>query len=110
MFSHVLFLDPVIETGIVGAMPFVLLFGVIGARLRALWRQKSAHGGFAILPMFAFALMESLVSGHISSVKHLWLLAGVLASVGRSGNLPSRPVTARSGRPSGPVAESGARA
>lgn len=80
-YSHVLLLDPLLETGLLGAIPFCALLLLI---LYRTWRD---HGWFlqssatypVLLVLAAYAFLESQVSGHIAMARHFWLLAALLS-------------------------------
>jgi O-antigen ligase len=80
IYSHVFALDPVVETGVAGALPFVALFVLLFAQVRRVWRRWDDASMAASLAVFALVFLEAHVSGHVSTAKHLWLLAGVLVA------------------------------
>jgi hypothetical protein len=82
-YSHVMVLDPLLETGLIGATPFFLLHVLALVRFARLWRSSPETDpaltwvGVAYL----YTMLQSQVSGHVSSAKHAWLCTGLLWAI-----------------------------
>jgi len=82
-YTHVSLLDPLVETGIVGAL---LYWGLYFLVLRILLRKRNMAiaGGTVfgvIVPLFLFTFLEAQVSGHVSGLRHLWLVTGMIGAL-----------------------------
>jgi hypothetical protein len=78
-YAHNTLLDPFVETGVVGAVPYWTLFVLVALSMVKAFRRglPTAATLLPILPLFAFAFMESLISGHVAVSRHLWLFVGM---------------------------------
>jgi O-antigen ligase len=78
-YAHNTFLDPLVETGVIGAIPYWTLFVLITLSLVEAIRRKAAvlHTLLPLFPLFAFALLESLISGHVANSRQMWLFVGI---------------------------------
>lgn len=78
-YSHTILLDPLVETGIVGALPFWALFALVA--LGAVMLLRQGRGGalelLMIAPVIVFVSLESFVSGNVAVSRHLWFFLGV---------------------------------
>src|SRR5438445_6751873 len=70
-YIHVVLLDPLVETGIIGAAPFWLLFLLIVRNASRVASDTSIPWSLKapLLSMFAAAFVEGLISGHVSGTK-----------------------------------------
>ena len=100
VYAHNIFLDPFVETGLLGGALVVMLFATIALGARRAWRNGLARDLFPMMPPLAFVMLEAQVSGHISTSKYVWLLAGVVAaaSPARSARRAARVVGQGTGR------------
>ena len=82
-YAHNTLLDPLVETGIIGAVPYWTLFALVTLSVVAALRRT---GGvretlLPFLPLVAFVFLESLISGYVAQSRHLWLLVGFVCSL-----------------------------
>lgn len=79
MYCHMTLLDPLIETGFLGAIACWLLYSLVltGLTRRIRGGGKAAELASQIAPLLAYAMLENQVSGHISGARHMWFLASV---------------------------------
>ena len=82
-YSHMMLLDPVLETGLLGALPFWAMYLLATSRFVRLWRSMTSADFAlkAILVFFVYTMLESQVMGHVSSSKHAWLATGMFCGV-----------------------------
>ena len=82
-YAHNTLLDPLVETGIVGAVPYWTLFVLVTLSVIAALRRNGAVGGtlLPLLPLVSFVFLESLISGYVAQSRHLWLLVGFVCSL-----------------------------
>jgi hypothetical protein len=87
-YAHNTLLDPLVETGVVGTVPYWGLFVFLGLSLIAALRRKDAivNAVLPLLPLLAFAFLESLISGHVTNSRHMWLLVGMACGLLVRGN------------------------
>lgn len=81
-YSHNVLLDPWVETGVVGAIPYWSIFVALGYGLVRLLRRQTPGTELAVamLPLLAFVLLEGQVSGHVATSRALWLVVGLVAA------------------------------
>ncbi len=84
IYVHAAMLDPLVETGLFGALPIWILVGGVLLRAGRLAFSRSSAGASvrSLLPLFAFVFMEYQVSSHISAAKQMWLLIALLVVAG----------------------------
>lgn len=80
-YLHVFLLDPILETGLVGAF---LLWWLFYDVLSILWRaRRTDRTGVTMAAVFVAAFLEGQLSGHVSGAKHIWLLTGMVVAAGQ---------------------------
>jgi O-antigen ligase len=72
-----------VETGVVGAVPYWMLYALVALSMIAAFRRRLpiAEALLPLLPLFAYAFIESLVSGHVTVSRHLWLFVGMASGL-----------------------------
>jgi hypothetical protein len=92
-YSHVMVLDALLETGLIGATPFFGLYLLALVQFVRLWRSHRGDPALvAVAVGFLYTMLEAQVSGHVSASKHAWLFTGLLAGTPawmRSSRVPS---------------------
>jgi len=93
-YSHTILLDPLVETGIVGAIPFLALCALVGlGGFRMMTGDRGRAGVLlAIIPVIVFILLESLVSGHVAISRHFWFFMGVTSGLLSLSRIPAWPL------------------
>jgi len=78
-YAHNTLLDPLVEAGVIGAVPYWTLFVFVALQMATAFHRKYpiADTLLPVLPLFAFAFLESLVSGHVALSRHMWLFVGI---------------------------------
>lgn len=76
-YVHFSLLDPLLEGGLVAALPYWLLLWLTASRLVRGWKRRNP-GLVLIGPSALYMFLENQVAGHITSAKQLWLLIGVI--------------------------------
>ena len=82
-YAHNTLLDPLVETGVIGAVPYWTLFVLVTLSLVTTLRRKTpiANTILPFLPLLAFVFLQSLISGHIANSRHMWLLVGITCAL-----------------------------
>jgi O-antigen ligase len=80
-YVHSAYLDPLIDTGVTGALLFGAMLTLLTICVRRSWVHLGGAGGVAVsvIPLFVLVALEAQVSGTVWSTRHLWFLTGVLA-------------------------------
>lgn len=118
MYSHMSMMDPLVETGLLGAVPCWILYAtILNAFARHMRRGgQPAQWAARVAPLFSYAFMESQVSGHISQARHMWFMSSIALSLAAGATSeeeeddPPEPVHAapRNGKPVAPMPNRGA--
>jgi hypothetical protein len=82
-YVHCAYLDPFIDTGLVGALVFWSMLASLAVGVRRGWARSGGPAGIAAsaLPLYLLIALEAQVSGTVWSTRHLWFVTGVLAQL-----------------------------
>jgi hypothetical protein len=97
-YVHCTYLDPFIDTGLVGALVFWSMLILLVAGIWQNWTRLGGRSGIAAsaLPLYLLVALEGQVSGTVWSTRHLWFVTGVLSQL-----IPLRGMRSQSLAPGG---------